>query len=357
MIIFTFLFLAVSTIYSQIVIERNEYNATFGAKNHIYSLDDTTGNGFTVNVGTNGGPQNWTFTTEQFPGGDQRTYTIVDPATTPAAADFSGAHHAWFFEEDTVSYYNYFQLSTTELSALGSAIVNGDSTILIKKDPPEIILPFPAAYQTNWSYTSVSRFDLGSGFELVDSTVKSFLIDAWGTVTVPAGTYDCLRIFEREREFQTTVMLGTVLYADTSSDLRYNWVAENVGFLADVTSLPQETDPNFTKAQDVSMRTGAGVEIAKNKTEPITSFELEQNFPNPFNPLTTIAYHLPQTCNVELAVFDQLGQKVTTLYIGKQTGGVYRQQWDASGLASGIYYCRLKTSSGFVQMRKLILLQ
>jgi hypothetical protein len=86
------------------------------------------------------------------------------------------------------------------------------------------------------------------------------------------------------------------------------------------------------------------------------TFILNQNYPNPFNPSTTISYQLPKTSEVELSIYNLLGQKVTTLVSKKQTAGSYQVTWDASGFASGIYYCKLQAKS-FCQTRKLILLK
>lgn len=88
-----------------------------------------------------------------------------------------------------------------------------------------------------------------------------------------------------------------------------------------------------------------------------TSFHMAQNYPNPFNPKTVISYQLPVSSEVELSIFNILGQKVTTLFSGKQVTGTYEVEWDARGFASGVYLYRLETDKGFVQTKKLILLK
>jgi hypothetical protein len=87
-----------------------------------------------------------------------------------------------------------------------------------------------------------------------------------------------------------------------------------------------------------------------------TNYQLFQNYPNPFNPVTNIEYRIPKLEHVELSIYNILGQKVNTLVNKKQLAGKYKVEWNASDLASGLYYCRLKT--GRVQLsRKLLLLK
>jgi len=90
-------------------------------------------------------------------------------------------------------------------------------------------------------------------------------------------------------------------------------------------------------------------------------FELFHNYPNPFNPSTRITYQLPRSSEVELVIFDLLGQRVRTLVKGKQEPGTYKVQWDGrddSGttVASGIYLLRL-SAGNFKQVQKMILLR
>ena len=96
--------------------------------------------------------------------------------------------------------------------------------------------------------------------------------------------------------------------------------------------------------------------IHSNDHHPKTYY-LENNYPNPFNPTTIINYELPITNDVELNIYNLLGQKVVTLVNEKQNPGHHQVEWNASGFSSGVYYCRLSTSSGFVQTRKLVLIR
>ena len=85
-------------------------------------------------------------------------------------------------------------------------------------------------------------------------------------------------------------------------------------------------------------------------------FALQQNYPNPFNPTTTIEFSLPQLGFVTLKIYNILGEEVATLVSEKLMAGEYKYDWDASGLASGVYLYRM-VAGDFVQVKKMILMK
>ena len=85
-------------------------------------------------------------------------------------------------------------------------------------------------------------------------------------------------------------------------------------------------------------------------------YELSQNYPNPFNPITTIKYSISNPGYVTLKVYDILGKEVTTLVNEEKQAGIYKVEFDASNLASGIYIYTL-TADNYSDSKKLILLK
>jgi hypothetical protein len=85
-------------------------------------------------------------------------------------------------------------------------------------------------------------------------------------------------------------------------------------------------------------------------------FQLYQNYPNPFNPSTTIRYNLSVGGHVKLIVYDLKGKEVTQLVSRHQLAGDYEVEWNATGLSSGIYFCRFQTGD-FTASRQMILLK
>jgi hypothetical protein len=83
---------------------------------------------------------------------------------------------------------------------------------------------------------------------------------------------------------------------------------------------------------------------------------LEQNYPNPCNPATGIRFQVSELSRVSLKVYDLLGREVATLVDGERPQGVYRVQFEASGLASGIYFYRM-TAGPFTAVKKLMIVR
>ncbi len=108
--------------------------------------------------------------------------------------------------------------------------------------------------------------------------------------------------------------------------------------------------------------------FAPNKTVVVTAtsstlmqkrplgFELAQNFPNPFNPTTTIQFTLPQDDVVRLKVYDAIGQEVQTLVNGRTAKGTHKVHFNAANLSSGVYFYRLETSA-YSETKKMLLLK
>ena len=85
------------------------------------------------------------------------------------------------------------------------------------------------------------------------------------------------------------------------------------------------------------------------------SFFVNQNFPNPFNPSTTILYGLPSEEHVAVKVYSMLGQEVATLFEGRQAAGTYQMQFNASQLPSGAYIYRVQAGSSTVVKQMMLL--
>ena len=143
-----------------------------------------------------------------------------------------------------------------------------------------------------------------------------------------------------------------------------------------ISSGPYTLAPGTTRMFGFAMMGGANLaellanaDAARTKWEVIKSlvpvedqtsvplaFGLEQNYPNPFNPTTNVQFLISDFQLVSLKIFDLLGREVATLVNDYKTPGAYAVEWDAKGMASGVYLYRL-TAGTSVETKKLVLLR
>ena len=95
--------------------------------------------------------------------------------------------------------------------------------------------------------------------------------------------------------------------------------------------------------------------VGENPSNP-ASFKLFDNYPNPFNPFTTVRYSIPEASFTSIKIYDALGNEVYSLVNETKQAGIYEVEFNASDLSSGIYYYTLHAGS-FRETKKMILLR
>lgn len=140
-----------------------------------------------------------------------------------------------------------------------------------------------------------------------------------------------------------------------------------VGFVSGKGNSTEPTDYSFTVVEnkvgkyyyrlkqidfDGSINYSKELEVIVHPSE----FAVSQNYPNPFNPSTTINYQLAEKCKVELRVYDMIGKEITTLVNDVQDAGYYKVHFDASRLASGIYFYKINAGK-FTETKRMVLIK
>ena len=121
------------------------------------------------------------------------------------------------------------------------------------------------------------------------------------------------------------------------------------------TAVPETTILLSSNSTVTAVFASAGVEgISSSSASAPGEYILYDNFPNPFNPSTTIRFSIPTADDVSVKVFDMLGQEIESLADGHFTPGIYSVRWNTQGLSSGVYFCRLRSSRG-TESRKMLL--
>lgn len=158
---------------------------------------------------------------------------------------------------------------------------------------------------------------------------------------------------------QNKTRTQVVSYDDTASiRLKCDYIKSNKLGGTIIWALHQSydgtTSPLLTVIGKNLMKTSTSGVEEQSAMSPKT-FKLS-NYPNPFNPVTTVTYSVPVSGFVKVSVYDMLGRLVQDLVNSEKAPGEYKVSFDASGLESGVYFCRLSSGS-YVQIQKMVLLK
>ena len=133
---------------------------------------------------------------------------------------------------------------------------------------------------------------------------------------------------------------------------------------AKVNNDPNQWVATFDPYSFVYFELGSSTDVATldNTTEVIERFELMQNYPNPFNLETSIQYNVPEAVQLELVVYNTLGQRILTLVDSYKEPGSYHAIWNGRNdvgeqMSSGIYFYKLMTSTGHSLIKKMTLIK
>jgi len=345
--------------FGQISVTSSDLLGLIGKSGIIES--DTSGS-IIVSPGPSGGNQSWDFSSIILNSHDA-LIEFLDPQNTPYSDNFPTANFAWAqkdIDDDVAQGYSYVHISEASFHQLGFAFF---SDSLFVDNSEEEMVPLPLAYGSSWETVTSNSFGV-DGFMIINKDSSFSEVDAWGTITVPAGTFDCLRIRDNRTHYQQTIINNVLMSSDTSTTIEYDWITKDNFSVAYIGSQQGETEANFSVANEMDMLSSVGATAISGDPELNTpkNFELFQNYPNPFNPETVIKFQITQTENVRIDVYDLNGKWVTTLLNGQKSAGSYFTIWNGKNnnginVASGVYYYALSVSGKYAQSQKMTLIR
>jgi hypothetical protein len=226
------------------------------------------------------------------------------------------------------------------------AVLRARFTELMASDAPiQVAMNMHSAYGTNRYFVFHSSIGTSNDYVILEQNyiggVRSYYFDGI-----------------RPWDFMITWTTGTPTYYPES----WFWLnhQENVMALT-YEDWNSELAANFDSTANAMLRGIADyldiepATISENSAI-VKKYTLFQNYPNPFNPTTVIGYRLSAISDIELSVYNQLGQIVAVLISERQESGEHRVEWDASGFASGVYYYQLRAGE-FVDVKKMVLIR
>ena len=319
-----------------------------------------------VDVGSPGENQVWDF----------RSTTIVDSVLaifdffssqgvdfSPSFPEANLAHKITIPEEPGIELFDYFNITSSHFINLGDSMkmISPIDTSMVSFQR-DTIANLPMSYMDTWISTEADTSGFFPTYANISIDTTKNTIDGWGTVKLPMGDFECLRLRQDVKIINQTILNGSVFSSDTETYIQYDWIAKNVLLVANAQSQFGNTDPNFTDAHGFGRledKSGS-TNVATNENKS-NSFKLDQNYPNPFNPETKINYQIVEQGLVEIGVFNLAGQQVRFLVNEYQSKGNYNIQWNGTDdfgwrVCSGLYLYRLKVNN-FIQTKKMLLLQ
>ena len=261
--------------------------------------DDFTGNGFTI--------------------------------STPANFSNPAVHSPHPYKEITDYYYNLMVPIKISWSQ-GLTTIEYDDIALV--EPGELNTVF--GDEEFWDYVVVEGSKDGLNWapfeDGYDSRFNSSWMSLYNSNTNPTASNYVHHKIDMTKKFNPgdVIFIRFHLFSDDAA-VGWGWAFDNLSIQANASDIEIETSiPN--------------------------DYSLSQNFPNPFNPETTIRFSLPQRSRVKLEIFDALGRVVSTLVNADLDAGTYRYNWNASNFASGVYLYRI-TANNFTSSKKLMLVK
>jgi hypothetical protein len=263
---------------------------------------------------------------------------------------------AVFVDDDNYIYLTGVFNDTATFDSTQSVISNGSHDVFLAK--------YDSTGQIVWVRGAGSEGEDGADDVITDSQGNIYLCGYIGGIAqfgdlqiVGAGLF--IAKYDSEgralwvKQIGEPDNLGKSLALTPTGDLVLTGVFENTAtFGSHVLNGNGQTDIFVTKLDTVTL---TAIEDRSSSNPHI--FYLAQNYPNPFNPKTIINYELPFTTDIDISIYNLLGQKVASLVQEKQSVGKYQVEWNATGFASGVYYYQLRGKTGVIQTKKMLLLR
>jgi hypothetical protein len=204
----------------------------------------------------------------------------------------------------------------------------------------------------------------------VDELQRSALYSDWGRPAtfefdLPSGVYEVTVSVGRDGStdsHQNIVIEGVPFVTDESNERGYLVRTQQIEIYDSRLTLEMGIFNEYTMLNYLDI-VGLSLPVAVEPDRPIArgAYALEDAYPNPFNPFTTIRYRLPHSEHVELMVYDLAGRQVRTLIDGAVDAGEHQTRWDGKdasgqGVASGVYLYKLRAGS-FAETKRMVLLK
>lgn len=338
----------VNPLVGQIIIDWTEVPQTIGIEFSHNGADSVD-----VVIGPAGGPYEWYF---MQPAGAQNTNSVIVPrAATPYGDSFPTANLVLEITEDADTVYAYADLQPFAGVNLGYGIAAATETLCVHFEPVDSY-PLPLLYGNSRTFHYGHTIDFTPVISVRTDFFGSETIDAYGTATIPYGTFSCLRMCVFDTTVSTLIINNIPVTVDTTTRIVYDFMTEDYGLVAHAVSFPEETNPNFTEAMFLerlaSFSSGVEEHVSPARPENILTGGI-------FSHVVTLPITLGQSGTVRFSVFDSSGRLVWSdaciLSEGSQV--LVWNGCDHTGkhAPAGVYYYRVATDTDIYSGKAILM--
>lgn len=212
----------------------------------------------------------------------------------------------------------------TNISVISDSKASGGAFVDIKTNDPNATITW-----TFTNYAGAGTYEVAIGYNLFYDTPKGQFINVNG-VRIGEIMFDGPIKVWQEKKINVDLKEG-----ENTIQMQMSWGWMYVDYLA----VPSKV---ITSVETIAAKPN--------------NYSLEQNYPNPFNPVTTIQYSIPEKSHVKLIVYDILGRNISTLVDEVQYAGIYKIDFNANNLSSGVYFYRIEAGN-YSETKRMVLLK
>ncbi|MBN2564858.1 MAG: immune inhibitor A, partial [Candidatus Eisenbacteria bacterium] len=278
--------------------------------------------------------------------------------------DFEGSGSDWSHYNVTSGFLDQWHVETYRYSSSSHSWKSGGSGSADYANSSDGVLETPTfcigheAELTFWSWLAAEEESPTSAWDCALVEVSTDDGDSWSTL-IPVGGYSHTKNDNEANPLPqgTPCWSGSHGWREEVFDLT-PYEGDRATFRFRFVSDAYVTDEGWY-VDDISLTsTSTGAESSDGQ---VAAFALFQNAPNPFNPVTTIGYALPEPARVSIEIYNVAGRKVATLVDGPRDAGTHTVTWDGRNsrgqeLGSGVYFCRM-AAGRFTERRVMVLLK
>ena len=288
-----------------------------------------------VEMSAPGPDQVWDFSAITSTAATEAEYKL--PSDLPGGDQVEGATHA--LDTGNEGQYQFYSIDQSSMEIL-SLTAPGQVISEVNYDPARLLLSFPLSYNASYSQPFQRVTEVGPEVFNIEIGTITGNVDAYGTLTTPAGTFnDVLRVRIAAESTLYTVLMGDTIGNIPFSDIQHQFFTSGIPFplytLQEVEGAGQSSSNGFYSSQ-----------ITLSADDQIVKLLDCKVYPNPSKAEVNIEVNLNESTEADIQLMGLDGRVIKSLFHGHLIHGRNNVRFDVSGLSPGIYLLNIRTTRG-----------